>query len=54
VAKARDQVWVRLDMKLPRELKDFAQEYAKKKGTTLSQLIRDFLVGLKNVNPRQF
>ena len=51
---AEDQVWVRLDMKLPRDLKEFAQEYARKKKTSVSRLIRDFLEGLKHVNPRQF
>ncbi len=44
---------VRLDMKLPHELKEFAQKHAKDRKTTVSELIREFLQGLKDARPRQ-
>ena len=47
------QVFVRLDMKLPPDLKDFVRDYARQRKTTVSELIREFLQGLKDARPRQ-
>lgn len=42
-----DDETARLILKLPRSLKDWAMEYAGRKSTSVSQLIRDYLVYLK-------
>ena len=43
MAKAAKQVFVRLDMKLPSDLKEFAKDYARQRTTTVSEMIREFL-----------